>query len=84
MADKDLAGLVDHLVGFADEVVTTAVDNPRAATPDHLAEVVAAAGLAVTAEADPERALAMARERAGRGGGVLVVGSLYLAGRLTA
>jgi len=84
MADKDLAGLVDHLVGFADEVVTTAVDNPRAATPDHLAEVVAAAGLAVTAEADPERALAMARERAGRSGGVLVVGSLYLAGRLTA
>jgi dihydrofolate synthase/folylpolyglutamate synthase len=83
MADKDLDGLVEALEGFADEVITTAVANPRAATPERLAEVVATHGLAATSESEPERALSMARERAGPDGAVLVVGSLYLVGRVT-
>lgn len=83
MADKDLDGLAEGVASFADEVVTTAVDNRRAATPEALAEVLAAHDVAVTAEPVPERALDMARELAGPSGGVLVAGSLYLVGRLT-
>lgn len=83
MADKDLPAIAAELAGIADEVITTAVDNRRAATPDALAEVVAAAGLEVIAEADPAQALALATDRAGPDGGVLVIGSLYLVGHLT-
>lgn len=85
MADKDLDGMVGHLVGFADEVVTTAVDNQRAASPQLLARVVAAqlADVPVHTEADPAAALELASALAGPDGGVLVVGSLYLVGALT-
>lgn len=85
MADKDLDGMVGHLAGFADEVVTTAVDNERAASPALLARVVGErlTDVPVHAEGDPTTALELATALAGPDGGVLVVGSLYLAGALT-
>ena len=83
MADKDLPAMVDQLALVADEVVVTAVDDPRATPAEDLAALVSSrSALTVTVEPDPTAALAVAKVRAGGDGAVLVLGSLYLVGAL--
>jgi dihydrofolate synthase/folylpolyglutamate synthase len=82
MSDKDVDGILGALAGLVDGAVLTRARVDRAADPEELlgpatrwlgrAEVVA----------DPARALARARERAGGRGYVLVAGSLYLVGEV--
>lgn len=61
-------------------VVVSAYDNPRASPPDELLGFVRAAGGRGETAADPQKALARARELAEDKSVVLVMGSLYLVG----
>ncbi len=80
-ADKDLAGLLAPLVAQVEAVIATRYDQPRAATPEALADLARAAGAAdVAAAPDVAGAIAAARARAGADGLVVVAGSLLLVG----
>jgi dihydrofolate synthase / folylpolyglutamate synthase len=75
---KDAAGMVAALAPAADLLVATRSSHPRAAAPARLAAAAREAGIAALAVEAPATALARAREDAGRGGTVVVAGSLYL------
>jgi dihydrofolate synthase / folylpolyglutamate synthase len=84
MADKAVAAMLAQLVTLVDTVVCTQASESRSLSAGALAqrarEVAGAAAQAldVREEADPHAAIALARRLAGRGGSVLVAGSLYL------
>ncbi len=83
--DKDAAGMLRALLPHAEHVVFTRSRNPRALPPATLASLCAQlGGPPCDLEADPRRALARARERAGAGGVVLATGSIYLVADLLA
>jgi dihydrofolate synthase/folylpolyglutamate synthase len=78
--DKDAAAMLAALLPLCAGVVFTANANPRALSPATLASLAGQVGPAATTrvEADPRRAVALARELAGPGGVVLATGSIYL------
>lgn len=83
--DKDAAAMLSTLLPLCRGVVFTASNNPRALSPATLASLAGQIGApAVTrVEADPHRAMALARGLAGElggddGGVVLATGSIYL------
>jgi dihydrofolate synthase/folylpolyglutamate synthase len=78
--DKDAAGMLRELLGLCDEIVFCANANPRALSPGTLESLARQlGGEAVThTEAEPRRAMALARELAGPGGVALATGSIYL------
>lgn len=84
MADKDISGILGPLVPHVASVVTTQPGVARAADSKDVAAAARALGLPAGAEPDPARALEKARALAGPGGLVLVAGSLYLVGAVTA
>jgi len=84
MADKDLSGILGPLVPHIASVVATQPGVARAADAKVVAAAARALGLPAGAEPDPALALAQARGLAGPGGLVLVAGSLYLVGAVTA
>jgi dihydrofolate synthase/folylpolyglutamate synthase len=81
--DKDAAAMLATLLPLCAGAVFTANANPRALSPATLASLAGQVGAdgwdAVSrVEADPRRAVALARELAGPGGVVLATGSIYL------
>jgi len=84
MADKDLAGILGPLVPHIASVVATQPGVARAADSRDVAAAARALLLPAGAETEPARALEKARALAGPGGLVLVAGSLYLVGAVTA
>jgi dihydrofolate synthase/folylpolyglutamate synthase len=92
MRDKDFSSMLAGLLPLLDRVVCTQASESRSLTAEELAAAVtdataasatpsaetAPARMAVETVADPHAALARARDLAGRGGSVLVGGSLYL------
>jgi dihydrofolate synthase/folylpolyglutamate synthase len=81
--DKDAAAMLAALLPLCAGAVFTANANPRALSPATLASLagqVGAGGWDGTSrvEADPRRAVALARQLAGPGGVVLATGSIYL------
>jgi dihydrofolate synthase / folylpolyglutamate synthase len=79
LEDKDAAGMLETLLPQLDRVVFTRPRNPRALSPATLvtlAEKLGAPPLETVAE--PQAALARARELAGPDGVVLATGSIYL------
>lgn len=77
--DKDAAAMLSELVSLCDEIVCTSNSNPRSLPPATLASLTEQLGGPPTRlEADPRRALALARDLAGRDGSVLATGSIYL------
>jgi dihydrofolate synthase/folylpolyglutamate synthase len=85
--EKDLPGILAALLkatgGRVDRVVCTSVGGALHRTPEQIASAVGAAGLASETAADPRMALEQALASAApRGGWVLALGSLYLAGQL--
>ena len=80
MRDKDVAALGRTLFPLARHVVVTQPVSARAATPEEIQERVGPLARRAHREADPCRALAIARRLAGPGGLVVVAGSLYLVG----
>ena len=89
LADKDAAAMIAALAPAVDHAVCTELTDAelgrvgrpgsRSWPAEELATLFSAAGIAAHAEADPQRALTLARERAqAEGGIVLVTGSHYL------
>ena len=85
--DKDAAAMLRTLLPLCAGVVFTANNNPRALSPATLASLAGQIGApaATHVEADPHRAVALARRLAGElgggtdaGGVVLATGSIYL------
>jgi dihydrofolate synthase / folylpolyglutamate synthase len=83
--DKDAAGMLTELMPVCDRLVLTATQNPRVLPPATLKSLAnQLAGPPAEVVGDPWRALARARELAGRDGLVVVTGSQYLIGDLLA
>jgi len=81
--DKDAAGIVAELAEVTRLCVATAVEPQRSLDPGELAALAWAAGIPeVEIEHDPQRALALARSRIGAGEGIVIAGSIFLAGAL--
>jgi len=78
--DKDAGAMLGEVVPLAARVVATSNANPRALSPATLQSLAEQVGAReVRSEADPRRALALARELAAQeDGAVLVTGSIYL------
>jgi dihydrofolate synthase/folylpolyglutamate synthase len=84
LADKEVDGVITALAARLDGVVATASSSDRALPAERLAAHARALGLESEAVADPARALVLACERAGRGGAVVITGSLTLLAALGA
>jgi dihydrofolate synthase/folylpolyglutamate synthase len=84
LVDKDVDGMLAAFSALADTLVATASSNARAVPAPELARRAAPFFTTAVAVADPHEAVARARELAGRGGAVLVSGSLYLLSALAA
>jgi dihydrofolate synthase/folylpolyglutamate synthase len=78
--DKDAAAMLAALLPLCAGAVFTTNANPRALSPATLGSLAGQVGAPPTTrvEADPHRAVALARELAGAGGVVLATGSIYL------
>ena len=83
MGDKDLESMIAALAPLLDKVVASRADSPRALYPHEMAgRIKRISDLPVIQCADPAEAIQRACSLAGRGGRVLVVGSLYLVGEV--
>ena len=78
LADKDVDGVLAVLAPRLDAAIATQSASPRALAADELAARMAERGLLAEAVVPPSAALARASNLAGRGGAVLVSGSLSL------
>jgi dihydrofolate synthase/folylpolyglutamate synthase len=76
LGGKDVDAMLADLAQLAPAIIATQSTNPHALSAEELAERAAMHFDQVTAESDPEQALAQARESTR--GGILVTGSLYL------
>jgi len=81
--DKDAAAMLGDLLPLCAGAVFTRSSNPRALSPATLASLAGQLGLGETerfahVQADPRRALSVARGLAGGDGVALVTGSIYL------
>lgn len=79
LGDKDTAGVVGQLGYCFHQIITTTIDNPRAAPAEELAELARPYCSAVTACPPVAEALRLALGRADENTAVVVCGSLYLA-----
>lgn len=77
MRDKAISEIAEILFPLADEVIATQVNSPRAATPEQIRAVAEHTGVAIIAETDLSRALALARQH---GKTIVITGSVYLVG----
>lgn len=79
-ADKDIAGSLRRLRGFAKLVIATTSGQARAEAPQRVARLARDAGLAAIHRPDLAAALREAYRRAGPRDLVVITGSLYLCG----
>ncbi len=83
LADKDVDSSIALLNGVFERVFTVPVNNPRAMTPEALAQKFASACADATSFDSAERAFDKALELAkAEDGAVIICGSLYLAGEI--
>jgi len=80
LSDKDAPGYLRQLGRHFDGIVTYPLPHPRGAGKEPLAEACAGQGIACRVAADFPEGWRMARRWAGKGGVVLVCGSLAAAG----
>ena len=79
MSDKDHVAMLRELLPIAGRMHLCAVDSPRAAAPEQLAEVARELGAEFAAYRSVGEALQAARAESGPDGCVVCCGSLYLA-----
>lgn len=80
MRDKAIAEMTQILFPLADRVIATRPDNPRAATPEEVAQLAAPTGTEVICAPDVGKALATGRATTPANGMIVVTGSIYLVG----
>jgi dihydrofolate synthase/folylpolyglutamate synthase len=84
LEDKDAASMLAGLLPACDAAIFTSNPNPRALSPATLQSLARQVRFADPVEivAEPRRALALARQRAGASGMVVATGSIYLVAEL--
>jgi dihydrofolate synthase/folylpolyglutamate synthase len=80
MADKDVRGVLEPIVGLADHIIVTRNESPRASQADVLAAEVRALGKEPMIVPNVSDAISVAIERAEESDCILVTGSLYTVG----
>jgi dihydrofolate synthase / folylpolyglutamate synthase len=82
MRDKAMREITEILFPIAGHVIVTHANNPRSASPDEIRQAAArvAASTDIDEAEDVARALDRARKVTGRGGLVVVTGSIYIVG----
>ena len=82
MRDKAMQEITEILFPIAGRVIVTHANNPRSASPDEIRQAAArvTGGTDIEAAEDVAMALERARKAAGRGGLVVVTGSIYIVG----
>jgi len=82
MRDKAMQEITEILFPIAGRVIATHANNPRSASPDEIRQAAArvTVGTDIEAAEDVAMALERARKAAGRGGLVVVTGSIYIVG----
>ena len=81
MADKDIGGMLAHLLPLAGPVVTVTPDNPRALEADKLAARAMELGFSDVCACDSLRAgIQTALEKSGKDGVIIALGTLYMLG----
>jgi dihydrofolate synthase / folylpolyglutamate synthase len=82
MRDKAMQEIAEILFPIAGHVIVTRANNPRSASPDEIRHAAArvAADIDIEDAEDVVSAMERAREVAGRGGLVVVTGSIYIVG----
>jgi dihydrofolate synthase / folylpolyglutamate synthase len=80
MRDKAIGEIADILFPLAERVIATRAENPRAASPEEIAEVGAHSQTEILQEESVRAALAGARSLAGSKGVIVITGSIYIVG----
>jgi dihydrofolate synthase/folylpolyglutamate synthase len=80
MRDKAISEIADVLFPLAERVIATQAENPRAASPEEIAEVGAHTQTEVLKERSVQAALERARALAGSKGLIVITGSIYIVG----
>ena len=82
MRDKAMQEITEILFPIAGRVIAAHANNPRSASPDEIRQAAArvTVGTDIEAAEDVAMALERARKAAGRGGLVVVTGSIYIVG----
>jgi len=80
MRDKAIREIADILFPLADCVIATHADNPRAASPQQIAELGAHSQTEILQANSVPEALERARARAGSKGVIVITGSIYIVG----
>ena len=80
MRDKAITEIADILFPLADRVIATQADNPRAASPQEIAELGAHAQTDILRAKSVLEALERARMLAGSKGVIVITGSIYIVG----
>ena len=79
LSDKDYEHSAQLLARQCRCVITVSPDNPRALSPEQLAQAVGDSCETVIPCHDYEKALNLAKSQAGETGAIIICGSLYLA-----
>ncbi len=80
MRDKAIGEMAEILFPFADQVIATHADNPRAATPGEIREAAHRISAEIEEVVDVRSSLDRAKDLAGANGVVVVTGSIYIVG----
>ena len=80
MRDKAIGEIADILFPLADRVIATQAENPRAASPEEIAEAGAHTQTEILQENSMQAALERARSLAGSKGLIVITGSIYIVG----
>lgn len=80
MGDKAIGEIADILFPLAECVIATRAENPRAASPEKIAELGAHSQTEILREESVRAALARARVLAGSKGVIVITGSIYIVG----
>ena len=80
MRDKAIREIAEILFPLADRVIATRADNPRAATPEEIAEAAARTRAEIELASDMASAITQARSAAAADAVVVVTGSIYIVG----
>ena len=75
---KDIGGMIAELSGRCRSVVVSRAGTFKPSDPDEIARAFSEHGFEVDLATEPDEAVALARARAGSGGGIVVTGSFYL------
>ena len=80
MRDKAIAEIADIIFPLADRVIATHAENPRAASPQQIAELGAHAQTEILQAKSVPEALERASTLAGSKGVIVITGSIYIVG----